>query len=391
MSAAFNPLVFRIIATLVLLGLHAYLYWRVTHYLGGSARTRLWLRGALLLLLLLITAMGMPQSTNLPRNLSLPLVWLAFSWMGLLLMAVPVFAILHLLGGLARRAAPQPERRALLRRLAGLGGLGGTAALAGAGLYQAARPVAVHELPVTLKKLPPELDGLRIAQITDVHIGPILDGEWLTALVQKTNALAADIIVITGDMVDGPIHLLREQLAPLQQLRASGGVYFVTGNHEYISSVNKWLELFTGFGIHVLRNERLTLHPRGGSAALDIAGVDDYAGSRVHGHGPDFAKALAGRDPARTIILLAHQPRAVHEAARRGVDLQLSGHTHGGQILPWGYMAYLLQPYVVGLHRYPDSDTQVYVSPGTGYWGPPMRLGTAAEITHITLRSGMTA
>jgi predicted MPP superfamily phosphohydrolase len=177
---------------------------------------------------------------------------------------------------------------------------------------------------------------------------------------------------------------LRDAIAPIAGLRARHGVYFVTGNHEYYSGVDAWLAELTRLGVRVLRNERVEIG--GGDASFDLAGIDDWSSrGMAPGHGPDLPRALDGRDPARELVLLAHQPRAVHEAAARGVGLQLSGHTHGGQIWPWGFAVRLQQPYVLGLSR--EGRTHIYVSPGTGYWGPPMRLGTRGEITRVILRA----
>jgi hypothetical protein len=192
-------------------------------------------------------------------------------------------------------------------------------------------------------------------------------------------------VAITGDLVDGSVDELREQVAPLASLKSRQGVYFVTGNHEYYAGVNEWLAHLPTLGVRVLRNERVAVGD--GTHTFDLAGVDDWSARGMPGHGPDLARAVEGRDAARELVLLAHQPRAIHEAAKHGVGLQLSGHTHGGQIWPWNFAVKLQQPYVAGLARH-SKDTQLYVSRGTGYWGPPMRLGAPAEITRIRLRAG---
>jgi len=207
-------------------------------------------------------------------------------------------------------------------------------------------------------------------------------------IVERTNALAPDIIAITGDLVDGSVASLWDAVAPLQKLRARYGVFFVTGNHEYFSGVGPWMEALGRLGIRVLGNERVSIGT--GADGFDLAGVHDYSAARIAPeHRSDVAAALAGRDPGREVILLAHQPKSVVEASKLGVGLQLSGHTHGGQLWPFTFFVRLAQPYVVGLHRH--GDTQIYVSPGTGFWGPPMRLGTRSEITRITLSSARTA
>jgi hypothetical protein len=176
---------------------------------------------------------------------------------------------------------------------------------------------------------------------------------------------------------------LREHVAPLGDLRAKHGVFFVTGNHEYYSGADEWIAELTTLGIRVLRNERISIGH--GDASFDLAGIDDYRAKGFGGdHGPDLARAVAERDPSRELVLLAHQPKHAFEAAEHGVGLQLSGHTHGGQIWPWGYMVKLDQTFVAGLDRL--KETQIYTSCGTGYWGPPMRVGAPPEITLLTLR-----
>jgi predicted MPP superfamily phosphohydrolase len=199
-------------------------------------------------------------------------------------------------------------------------------------------------------------------------------------VVREANALSPDMIVITGDLVDGTVEQLAALVEPLRDLQARDGVYFVTGNHEYYSGADAWIAHLKMLGIRVLRNERVEI--RGG--LFDLAGVDDASSGRMlpH-HGQDVARALEGRDPARAVVLLAHQPKALKHAVAGDVDLQISGHVHGGQMVPFNWLARLDQPFVQGLHRV--ERTWLYVSTGTGYWGPPMRVGPAAEVTHIEL------
>ena len=376
---------------LVFFGLeHLYIFVHLSHYLQLTGGLR---RGLAVLCAVLVVVMfaSLPAARYLSREWAEPLVWVSFVWMGIALFLLISFLVVDL-AWLFCQILPvsppvDPERRVLLQRAFGFAALGATGVLGGYSFWNGMRPVSVKPLTVTIEKLPRSLDGLRIVQITDLHIGPMIDGRWLEQVVDKVNALQPDIIAVTGDLVDGSVENLAKHVAALGRLRASRGVYFITGNHEYYSGVESWCKHIADLGLRVLRNERVTIHGAEGES-LDLAGVDDWSAERFSGEGADLAKALAGRDTNKALILLAHQPVAVHEAAEHGVDLQLSGHTHGGQIWPFSYFVYLQQPYVKGLHRHRDTATQIYVSEGTGYWGPPMRLGTVAEITEITLRVG---
>ena len=237
----------------------------------------------------------------------------------------------------------------------------------------------VKNVPVRLRRWPRGLDGLRVVQISDLHVAPLLGSAYVQEVVDRANALKPDVIAITGDMVDGTVTQLRTSAAPLSGLRAKLGVFFVTGNHEFYWNADAWVEEVRRLGMQPLRAERCTL----GTApnTFDVAGVDDITG----GHADDIARTMHGRDPERAVILLAHQPKVINEAAANGVDLMLSGHTHGGQIWPFGYLVRLAQPYLVGLAT--RGATQIYVNRGTGYWGPPMRLGGAPELTLLTLHA----
>jgi predicted MPP superfamily phosphohydrolase len=257
---------------------------------------------------------------------------------------------------------------------------GGLAAIAA--LRSALGPVVVREVHVRLERLPKEMHGTTIVQLSDVHVGPTIRRDFVDRIVQRVNALGPDLVAITGDLVDGPVSHLNDAIAPIADLKSRYGTYFVTGNHEFYSGSEAWCRKLRELGVRVLRNEHVSVGE--GKASFDLAGVEDHDGGRF-GAPSDVAKAVEGRDTSRELILLAHQPRSAFAAERHGVGLQLSGHTHGGQIWPWSYLVYLQQPVVAGLARV--GRTLVYVSRGTGYWGPPMRLGAPAEITRITLES----
>jgi predicted MPP superfamily phosphohydrolase len=261
----------------------------------------------------------------------------------------------------------------------------GVAGFAGlVGLWTALRPPRVKRIEIELLRWPRGLDGFRLVQISDIHVGPILGRPFAEDLVTRVNALGPDLIAVTGDLVDGSVAKLADEVAPFARLRAPHGVYFVTGNHDYFSGADEWAGLVASMGIRVLRNERVQIGA--GADAFDLAGVEDHHAHWVTGGpGEDLPRALDGRDPSRCVVLLAHDPGSFREAAELGVDLQLSGHTHGGQIWPFMYLVRIFVRHVAGLYRVGAS--QLYVSRGTGFWGPPMRLFAPAEITEIALRS----
>jgi predicted MPP superfamily phosphohydrolase len=252
------------------------------------------------------------------------------------------------------------------------------------GLWNARRIARVVQVDVPIEGLPPALEGFTIAQISDVHVGPTIRRNYVEGIVAAVNALDADVVAITGDLVDGSVPQLREHVAPLAQLRARHGRFFVTGNHEYYSGALPWIEEVGRLGIRVLNNEHVVLGDAG--AKLVVAGVPDYGAALFDAaHASDPAAALAGAPAdAHAKILLAHQPRTARAAAQAGFDLQLSGHTHGGQFWPWVHFVRFQQPFTAGLHRM--DGLWVYVSRGTGYWGPPKRFGAPSEITRLRLK-----
>jgi uncharacterized protein len=253
------------------------------------------------------------------------------------------------------------------------------------GYLNARRTAAVVPLAVPVEGLPASLHDFRIVQISDIHVGPTIRGPYVEAIVEAVNRLEPDVIAITGDLVDGSVAELASQVAPLARLEARHGVYFVTGNHEYYSGVTPWLVELRRMGIKVLHNEHVVITREG--AKLVLAGVPDYsAGHFDSAHRSDPQAALAGAPADAAVkILLAHQPRSAAAAAQAGFDLQLSGHTHGGQFMPWNFLVKLQQPFTAGLHKV--GQLRVYVSRGTGYWGPPKRFGAPSEITEVRLTS----
>lgn len=251
------------------------------------------------------------------------------------------------------------------------------------GFANARRRARVVDVDVPLDGLPPALEGFTIAQVSDVHVGRTIKRKYVEAIVSAVNGLDADLIAVTGDLVDGPVSELAEHTAPLARLAARHGVYFVTGNHEYYCGEPEWRVELARLGIKVLMNEHVVLRHRG--VPIVIAGVTDYSAERFDpAHKSDPEAALRGAPPeAGARVLLAHQPRTAPAAERAGFDLQLSGHTHGGQFWPWNHFVRFQQPFTAGFHRL--GRLAIYISRGTGYWGPPKRLGAPSEITCLRL------
>jgi predicted MPP superfamily phosphohydrolase len=279
---------------------------------------------------------------------------------------------------------PNPERRRFMLNASNAAILVVATPLTGYSIFEARRRPVVVQSELAVPGLPAGLDGFTIAQISDTHIGPTLRGGWMRMVVDEINTLGADMVVHTGDMVDGSVASLGRHVAPLAELKAPHGVWMCLGNHEYYSGVEAWMDEAARLGMRPLVDEHVLVDT--GRGRLLLAGVADYRAPRIHpSHLSSPRAAMEGALDHDVSVLLAHQPVSVYEASLAGFDIQLSGHTHGGQFFPWTLAIHLFQPYVRGLHRH--DNTLLYVNTGTGYWGPPMRLGTAPEITLHTLRA----
>ncbi|MFI6367065.1 metallophosphoesterase [Nocardia sp. NPDC050630] len=301
----------------------------------------------------------------------LGLMWVVFSWS----------VIGNVVGlGLAVGGMDDPVRS----RIVAAGVFVIAAALSVWGVVEARRVPRVRTVDVAIRGLGPALDGLRMVVITDTHYAALDRLRWSEQVVEVVNAQQPDIACHAGDLADGSVEKRHPQVDPLGKIDAPLGRFYITGNHEYFGDAPGWIEHMTSIGWQPLHNQHETI-TRGGDR-LVLAGIDDPTGVSVPGHGPDLPAALAGADPDAPVILLAHQPRQVAEAAAAGVALQISGHTHGGQIWPFHYLVRLEQPVVAGLSRHGEH-TQLYTSRGTGFWGPQFRVFAPSEITVLVLRS----
>ncbi len=279
---------------------------------------------------------------------------------------------------------PDAGRRRFLLRSSNMGIIGAAAVITGYGVYEARRKADIEEVTIPLDNLPHEFDGFRILFFTDLHVGPTIKRHFVEGIAQQLDQIKADCLVFGGDLVDGSVPWLSDDVAPLRELSSPNGKYFITGNHEYYSGAIPWIREAGRLGFDVLLNEHRML--KIGGARIALAGITDYsAGDFIPEQKSSPSKAFDNAPANAARILLAHQPRSIFDAVKVGVDLQISGHTHGGQFFPWNYLATLNQPYIKGLHKH--EKTWVYVSRGTGYWGPPLRLGIPPEITVIKLRT----
>ncbi len=384
---------FFVIVIAVLTLMYGYVGWRLIVPAAFSLPVNilLWITlGVLLILPFLPVATRLHSSNSGWANLIAWVAYLTFGFITVLFAFLVVRDILLLLVFLAQRTVHlfgsgevgenivDPERRRLLINTTNLGLLGITGALTSYGLYEATRTPRIVRVDVPIPNLPPSLQNYTIAQITDVHVSHTIRRKFVQAVVDEVNIAKPDLIAVTGDLVDGSVEMLRDDVAPLGDLVAPDGLFFITGNHEYYSGVQSWIDETRRLGFTVLLNEHRMIDRSG--ARLLLGGVTDYSGGQFRAdHISDPHRAVAGAPDSHVTILLAHQPVSIYEAEKAGFDYVISGHTHGGQYFPYHYLVGLFQPYLAGMHQH--GKTRIYVSRGTGYWGPEIRIGAPSEIT----------
>ncbi|AFM15974.1 putative phosphohydrolase [Mycolicibacterium chubuense NBB4] len=359
----------------------------------GPGRARRILSLVLVVLtFVLVAALVVPRLAGIAA--SRWVAWPGYLWLGVLAYLFLILLVLEpvrwALWVRRRRGAPRAEpdrqvdRRQFLSRSAAVAAGAAAVGVVGAGVATALGPPDILRVPVRLARLDPSLDGFRIAVVSDIHLGPLLGRSHTERIVRLINETEPDLVAVVGDLVDGTVAELGSAAEPLRDLVSREGTFFVTGNHEYfVDDTAEWMVELERLGLHVLRNENTWIGR--GAAGLHLAGVNDVGGAE-RSDPPDFDRALAGVGSAAPTVLLAHQPVQVADAAARGVDLQLSGHTHGGQMWPFHYAVRLAQPALAGLSTV--QGTQLYVTRGAGFWGPPVRVGARPDISVLSLQSG---
>ena len=376
-----NPL---LIATSLSVLLHGYIAWRLLPALDLPMTGFAFALGLALASAVLTPAPLIIRLAHLPQRAAHLLAWVGYLAMGvfsslfvLCLLRDLALVLVWISGSIHFDTVRHVSAVAVLT-LAGL--------VSAIGLVNARRVAAVVNVDIPITDLPNALDGFTIVQLSDIHVGPTIKHGYLNAIVERVNTLDADLVAITGDVIDGSVERLRADVAPLANLRSRHGTYCVTGNHEYYHGADAWIAEWRRLGLHVLLNQNAALTHDGESVL--IGGVTDYNAHHYDAtHRSDPIAAARSATPVALRVLLAHQPRSAAAAADAGFDLQLSGHTHGGQFLPWNLFVTLQQPFVAGLERV--HSLWVYTSRGTGYWGPPLRFLAPSEITRLRLVRAM--
>lgn len=386
---------------LVIVPLWGFLHWYMGRRLLTHAKAPQPLKalgwGVIILNACLVMLAFMVRRMGVDQGWQAPLIWLAYLGLGGFCLTITMLLARDALWGIyalitrtkmkpdpTDDESPQLSRRQLFSSATSTGiavaGIAGTVK----GHQNATRMPDVRKVKVPVKGLEPALKGMRIVQISDIHVGNTITPAFLKGVVEMVNTLNADLVAITGDLVDGFPDKMLKDVSALGDLKATHGAFFVTGNHEYYWDGPGWIKAVRSLGVTALVNEHKVIMHKGKKVV--VGGVTDYSAARMlPSHASDPHKAIKGApQDAAFKLLLAHQPKSIYKASEAGFDLQLSGHTHGGQFYPWNFVVGMVHPFSRGLHTYKQK-TQIYVSCGTGFWGPPMRLGAPSEITLLEL------
>jgi len=397
---------FLIVGFIVLLSLHSYIGLRLISAFTFSPGLKILYWGVFGIMFLSPFFAMISRFSGFGKSWEIILGWIGFSWLGFMSIIFLLILFRDIGWGVGaginktyqffNKNYPNTEtmeepvdqqRRQFIIQSINLGIVGLAVAGTGYGFWEARRKSEIVNIDVPLRNLPDEFDGFRIVQFSDLHVGPTIKNSFVKTVTRQIQELKGDMIVFTGDLVDGTVENLNADVEPLGDLQAPFGKFFVTGNHEYYSGVLPWCDKARQLGFDVLNNENRIIQK--GNDKIVLAGVTDVSGGGfIPEHKSDPEKAIQGIKNDSLKILLAHQPRSITEAAKVGYHLQLSGHTHGGQLIPWQFLTRLAQPYMSGLHKH--DNTWIYVNQGTGYWGPPLRIGARSEITVLRLVKSVT-
>ncbi len=362
-------LIFILIFSLVYLGIHYYVYSRIVAGLSISVCARSYLR-----IFFLIAALSFVLGEFLSRYISVyPVVYLGNVWFGIISIALSIFIVKDILG-LLRCFATRNDKLLTYSAIILV------ILLSGYALYNAAQKPKLREVKITHRKITKELSGFTIIQLSDLHLSVLKSAQWLGSIVDRVNGLNPDLIVITGDLMDSESKGTGEICEALKNLKAKYGVFGITGNHEYYFGIDKFMEIAKKSNINILRNDKITI-----ANDIELIGIDDDTGKQYQETGSDLKKIMQNCDFKKMIILLAHSPVGFGTAVDLGIDLQLSGHTHRGQIPPMNFLVYLYYKYPYGLYK--KSSSYIYTTSGTGTWAIPMRLFSRSEIVKITLQN----
>lgn len=391
------PILFIMISLLILSGGYFYVGYKLISTANFSSPMNIFLWSVLLVLLLSLYLPFILTRIGFQNRLLDFLLWVGYAGLGLmsfLIIFLLIKDITILSGFIYKKIASlfskpeivqvnDPERRKFLMNLINFGIIGAASTLTTYGIYQATKKPYTKRVFIPVKNYSDSLKEFTIVQVSDLHVGPTIKKNYVQLIVSEVLKINPDVFVFTGDLVDGSVENLRDDVEPLREIKPKYGKFFITGNHEYYSGAVEWMKYAENLGFTVLHNRNRIINYNG--TPIMFAGVPDVQGIQFYeDHYSDPIEAIKNSEESSVKILLAHQPKSLYKAIEAGFDIQLSGHTHGGQFIPWNFIAKIGQPFIKGLNKL--NNTWIYVSNGTGYWGPPLRIGARSEITVIKFK-----